>query len=232
MASDAEVVVVEMGRRLRAARLRARRSQRAVGKQVGVSQALISKLELGRGSGVDLATWLVVAGAVGLRLEFGPRSTELIAKCQRLTVETAESGGWTAIRGSDETILARAGDRVVVRAWDPVTSVAHEIDRLGASVEQQRASGVRVSGLVVIPATGPNRRRVSELRGELREKFPARGNAWFAALVNASRPMPDEPGILWAFPDADRLRPATVDPGWIWTAVGDGPRFATGRRRR
>ena len=230
MTSD-PVALIEMGRRLRAARLEMRRSQRTVGAHAGVSQAVVSKMELGRGGGVDLETWLSVAGAVGLPLEVGPSSTDMLARCHRLIADVAESGGWTATMEPGETILARGCDRVVVHAWDPVTVVAYEIDRLTASLEQQRAQGAYVSGVVVIPATGANRRRISELRNELRDQFQARGNACYGALVNPRLRMPEQPGILWAFPDAHRLRPATLNPGWIWTAVGDGPRFATGRRR-
>ena len=117
-----------------------------------------------------------------------------------------------------------------MHVWDTVTVVGSDVARFRASIERERAAAGRVSGIVVIPAIGGNRRRVSEVREGLRDVFPARGNAWYAALVNAHRPMPSEPGILWTFPDRQRLRPATVLPGWIWTAVGDGPRFHTGRR--
>jgi hypothetical protein len=139
----------------------------------------------------------------------------------------ATHGGWTAESLSDETILSRADDRAVVHVWLVVTNVAHDIERFRGSLEGQHTSGV-----VVIPGTAHNRRRVSEIREDLRDAFPARSNSWYAALVNPHRPMPDKAGILWAFPDASRLRPASILPGWIWTRVGDGPRFATGRRWR
>jgi hypothetical protein len=152
-----------------------------------------------------------------------------------LIIDVARSGAWmvsSSSRGDDETILARADERVVVHASDVVTVVRADIDRFIAAIERERESPGRASGIVVIPATGDNRRRVSELRDELRDTIPARANAWYATLVNRHRPMPSSPGIMWAFPDGQRLRPASLLPGWIWTAVGDGPRFATGRRRR
>lgn len=231
MAIDHETAV-DLGRRLRATRLELVRSQRTIGTIAGVSQPVVSKIELGGGAGVPLATWDAVARAVGLRLDLTPSSDDRTARWHQLIIEAAHNGRWTASSSRDETLLARADDRVVVHAWDVVTVVGAEIDRLRSSIERERRGGGRVSAIVVIPATGHNRRRVSELRHELRDVFRTRANAWYAALVNPHRPMPAEPGIVWAFPDGKRLRPATLLPGWIWTSVGDGPRFATGRRRR
>jgi transcriptional regulator with XRE-family HTH domain len=71
MTMDAETVV-ELGRRLRSARLQLRRSQRSVGAAAAVSQPVISRMELGRGGGVPLATWQAVADVVGLRLGLAP----------------------------------------------------------------------------------------------------------------------------------------------------------------
>jgi hypothetical protein len=231
MARMARDLPLEFGREVRAARLRMRRSQAKIAAAAGVSQPLISKMELGRGGGVPLATWSTVAGVLGLQLELVPLMDGRAGPWQRLIVETARSGDWTASSTGDETLLSRGDDRVVVHAWDVVTVVTADADRLMAAMAREGEAGGRVSGIVVIPGTGDNRRRVSELRAELRDAFPARANAWYAALVNPHRPMPAAPGILWAFPDGTRLRPASLLPGWIWTAVGDGPRFATGRRR-
>ena len=209
---------VAMGRRLRSARLDIPRSQGAIGRDAGVSQSVVSRMELGHGGNIDLDTWCSVARAVGLRVTFEAIDAEDATRedgtCRRMVADLATRGGWSPGPGSIETILTRADDVAVIQAWDLVTSVRSDTE----------------SGVVVIPATGANRRRITELRDELRDTFPARPRDWYAALVNPHRPMPAEPGILWAFPDCLRLRPATFRPGWIWTAVGDGPRFATGRR--
>lgn len=131
------------------------------------------------------------------------------------------------MHSADETLLMRGEHRVVVRVWDLVTVVEPEIARLTQAM--QRECG---RGLVVIPATGANRRRVSEVRDGLRATFSAPANHWYAALVNDRRRLPDQAGILWARPDCRRLLLARELPGWIWTSIGDGPRFATGRRER
>ena len=223
---------LEFGREVRAARLRMRRSQAKIAAAAGVSQPLISSMELGRGGSVSLDTWIAVAEAVGLRLELLGGDDGGALACHRMVAHLASRGGWAAAVTTDETILSRGADRTVMHVWDTVTAVGPDLARFVASIERERAAPGRVSGIVVIPAIGGNRRRVSEVREELRDVFPAGGNAWYAALVNAHRPMPSELGILWTFPDRQRLRPATVRPGWIWTAVGDAPRFVTGRRDR
>lgn len=161
-------------------------------------------------------------------------------RCHRMIVAVAHGGGWSAVttirdgttQPEIETILARASEVAVAHVWDTVTYVGPSIHRLMASVEREREShpGAGVCGLVIIPATGPNRRRITESRDELRTAFPVPGREWFAALVNPRRPMPAGLGILWSFSGCGRLRPAPALPGWIWTSVGDGPRFI--RRRR
>ena len=231
MAHD-PAVAVELGRRLRSARLGLRRSQRSIAIAAGVSQPVVSRLELGWGDGVPLATWAAVARAVGLELELSGPGPGTWARWHRLIIDAAKSGGWSATSSSDETLLTRSDDRVIVHAWEVVTVVTSEIERLRGSIEREQRRGGRVSGIVVVPATGHNRRRMSELRDEVRDVFSSRANAWYAAIVNPHRPMPADPGVIWAFPDGTRLRPASILPSWIWTSVGDGPRFATGRRRR
>jgi hypothetical protein len=223
---------IELGRCLRSARLKRWRSQRSIAVDAGVSQPVISRLELGGGDRVPLGTWAAVARAVGLQLELSGPAVDNGARWHGLVIEAAKSGGWSATSSSGETMLTRSDDRIIVHAWEVVTVVTLEIERLHASIEQEKLRGGRVSGIVVVPATGDNRRRMSELRDEVRDVFPSRANAWYAAIVNPHRPMPDDPGVIWAFPDGKRLRPASILPSWIWTSVGDGPRFATGRRRR
>jgi transcriptional regulator with XRE-family HTH domain len=231
MAHD-PAVAVKLGRRLRSARLNLGRSQRSIAIAAGVSQPVVSRLELGGGDGVPLATWAAVATAVGLELALLGPDPDTGTRWRRLIIDAAKSGGWSASSSGGETLLTRSEDRVVVHAWEIVTVVTSEIERLRASIEREQRRGGRVSGIVVVPATGDNRRRMSELRDELRDVFPSRANAWYAAIVNPHRAMPADPGVVWAFPDGRRLRPASILPGWIWTSVGDGPRFATGRRRR
>lgn len=216
---------IALGRQIRAARLADFRSQDGLAERVGTHQSIISRMELGNGGNVDLATWHAVAEAMGLRLTLdGVDHGQRGLATHRMLAELASQGRWDATITSDETILARAEERAVVHVWEHVTTIDPELDRFRTSVGRQQTAGARASGIVIIPTIGWNRRRVTELREQLRDEFPAQGNAWYAALVNARRPMPSDPGILWAFRDGARLRPATVLPGWIWTAATEGPR--------
>jgi transcriptional regulator with XRE-family HTH domain len=224
---------VSLGREVRAARLLARVRQSDLARSCGVSQPLICDLELGLGGTVDLNTWAVVASAVGIRLEPTPALPSVRGLAgHRLIARLAERGGWASTTIEDETLLARGVDRVVVHVWDVVTTLGIAVDRITASVERERMAGHRASGVVVIPSAWGNRRRVSEQRNELSDVFPTSANVWYRCLVNAHKPMPTAPGILWAFPGYVRLRPATSRPGWVWTAVGDGPRYVSERRRQ
>jgi transcriptional regulator with XRE-family HTH domain len=232
---EADAVAIRLGRAVRVGRYRVRRTQREIAAIAGVDQATVSRIELGLGENVDLKVWTAVAHAVGLDLSVAPVSTEREAAGRTLIADSAIAGGWIATAGNDETVLARGDDRVVAHVWDVVTSVTFDVDRLAASVHREALSvnqgGGRASGLVVIPEAEGNRRRVSELRFELRETFTASGRAWYRCLVHRDLPMPSAPGILWAFRDYERLRPARDLPGWIWIAVGDRPRYAAGRRK-
>jgi hypothetical protein len=216
---------VALGRELRAARLAHFRSQAALSVELGIHQSVISRMELGAGDNVSLATWKAAAEAVGLRLTLDGRddgNTRIAT--HTMVAELASRGGWQATVTPDETVIARGHDRAVIHVWEHVTTIRAEVDRFRASVARERIAVARASGIVVIPTIGWNRRRVTELREELRSEFPAAGNAWYRTLVNAHRPMPADAGILWAFQDRARLRPATVLPGWVWTAATEGPR--------
>jgi transcriptional regulator with XRE-family HTH domain len=240
-----------LGREVRRARHAARLRQRDVAEQVGLSQPSISRLELGRGGSASLDTWQAVARAVHGRLDIdlissdGGRSphADRTTRCHRMITSSAQAGGWTGVTilrhdavGSElETRLARpatarrGGPEVaVIHVWDDVTAVVGLIRCLAERLEAEASadpSGIAVGGLVIIPSTFANRRRISEVRSELRDAFPAFGADWYAALVNPNRPMPRRNGILWATADGDRLRPAPFLPGWTWSSAADRARF-------
>lgn len=233
--NEGRAVAVRLGRDVRLGRHRARLTQRDIAATVGVDQATISRIELGLGGNIDLTVWAAVAHAVHLDLSVTHGSRERPAGGHKLIAATATSGGWLATTNDDETVLTRGADRIVMHVWSVVTNVETDVDRLMASVLRETRTtspaGGRVSGLVLIPAAEGNRRRVSEQRFALREIFTATGRAWYRCLIHPGLPMPTAPGILWTFRDFERFRPAPDLPGWIWTKVGDGPRFATGRRQ-
>src|SRR6266540_3655980 len=91
-----------LGRGLREARVVARRLQRQVAAEAGISQPRCSDLERGLGAGATIETWALAAGAVGQRLvafletvpgAARPRDYEHI-KRQQLIIGVAAGGGW------------------------------------------------------------------------------------------------------------------------------------------
>lgn len=253
MDQDYDHVATVLGRELRRARHAVRKRQRDVGAEIDLSQPSISRLELGGGGPVALDTWIAVARAVGRRLEFdlvdsdeapGTVVAEPSVRCHRMVARTAAGGGWsaaTAVRHwpqvSDlETVLTRrtetyrpSNEVAIVQVWHEITGVEPLVARLLSRVDEERLlhpDATIVSGLVVVPASHHDRRRITEVRDELRAALPAAGRDWYAALVNSNRRLPRGHGILWAFRHGDGLRPAPFLPGWVWTAPSDGPRFA------
>ncbi len=222
----------DLGTELRRARLAARKGQRSMAALVGCSQSTISRMELGRGGQVPLATWLSAARVVDRGFMLQPTETaegevqSVVRRCHRAVGVAAQAGGWSVVTevlrsdGSEdiETLLVRPTETAVVHVWDVVAGIAGRIRLLAASIERERSYPDRstVSGLVVVRAGFGNRRRMTEGRSDLEAAFPTLAAHWFAALRSPHRSMPDQPGVLWANRDGTRLLPAPLVPGWIW----------------
>jgi hypothetical protein len=205
---------------------------------IGTSQSTMSRMELGRGTGVAVNVWTAAAAAVGMRLVLTPATTagqeadSLARRCHRTIVDAARRGGWAAEtvvegdrrRPSIETVLTRCDELVVVRVWDLVTDIGAGIDDLLAGVERARchSDGARVAGLVVVPSGQGNRRRMTEGRTQLRVVFPTLAAHWFRAIRSERWRMPRDPGVLWADPQGGRLLLAPLVPGWAWVTPDHG----------
>ena len=227
-----------LGDRLRRARHRGRWSQADVADRAGVSQATISRMELGAGGSITLDTWSAVAAATGVRLVADLRSeagrepawpdweacpATAARRCHALIDDEARRGGWTAVThiagDTIETVLARPvrGEVAIVRVWDALASVDAAARDLLRAIERERelrAVTIDVGGLAVVLYTAGNRRRVAESRPILREAVPASGARWVSALRHPRLPMPRDPGLIWASPDGWRIRPTPHRPGW------------------
>jgi transcriptional regulator with XRE-family HTH domain len=232
---DERDAAAHLGTELRRARQRCRMRQSDVAALIDRSQSMISRMELGGGADMPLGTWAAAAGAVGRRLVVDlvdarpdgfPREASLARRCHRAITHEAQVGGWSAVteirsrprHEEIETVLTRASESVVVHAWDVVTRVAARLDMLQASMDRERSGAdiASVCGLVVVPSTHANRRRMTEEQALLRASVPALAASWYGALHNKHRPMPIEPGVLWVDRDSRRLLPARLLPGWIW----------------
>jgi len=224
-ASPSNALAARLGARLRRARFALRKTQREVAAEAGVSQSTISRVELGHGGLVPLATWERIAAADGVDLSVAfrtparERSDELVMRCHRMVADLAGRGGWSAwtIAMPDdpaltETILERPERRevAIVRAWDVLGDVEAGIAALRERLDGERIArddGWVIGGAVVVAATGANRRRLTETGAPVARAFSLRGDDWLAALGKSRVPIPDALGMIWTDERIERLRP-------------------------
>lgn len=110
---------VVLGNELRYARMASHKRQREVATEIGASQSMVSRMELGHGSTMSLATWAAAAEAVDRRLvvdlvDAAPsRATDALdsiqRRCHRTVTTTARDGGWTSVT---EIQMGRRRERV------------------------------------------------------------------------------------------------------------------------
>jgi len=235
MARADRSLAATLGERFRHARSTAGIRQADVASRAGVSRAMVTRMELGRGGPIGLDSWAAVAAVLGVDIvgEFhepaGSWRGQVELRCHRLVAGVARDGGWAGtteiVRASPdrapssvETILVRTfrKEAAVVHAWHPVPNVGAALADLEARSEQLRqsfGSDWTVSALVLCPSTTAGRRRVTELEHRLANQLPATGGEWTAALRHKRSPMPAA-GLLWTDRWAERFRPAARHPGW------------------
>jgi transcriptional regulator with XRE-family HTH domain len=225
--SEAETTTLgaSLGGQKRRARRGARRTQRDVAIEAGISQSTISRMELGKAAHVPLATWERVAASLGLEFEAALRlpserpNHAIQMRCHRMVVELANQSAWASwtISTPDdpaqtETILERQErhEVAIVRVWDVLGNVEAAIEDVERRLDRERRTrddGWRVGGAVVVAATGENRRRLTETGLPIARAFSLRGDDWLAALGRFRVPMPDELGMIWTDQRIERLRP-------------------------
>jgi transcriptional regulator with XRE-family HTH domain len=243
---------VILGNELRRGRIACHKRQRDVAAEIGASQSMVSRMELGHGSRMSLASWTAAADAVGRRLVVDLVGTQqpsidsresVARRCHRTIGEAARAGGWSAVTEIHtsgrseriETTLTRGGrDSAVVHVWDLVTDVGTAIQELERSMERAQGrvgEGWRIGGLVIVPSALGNRRRMTEASAVLATACPTLAADWYRALRREIRPMPDQPGVLWVTRDGARLLPAPLVPGWMWISPDRGSRALRRRGR-
>lgn len=207
---------------------------------------MVSRMELGHGSTMSLATWAAAADAVDRRLVVDlvaanrTPATDVLDRiqrqCHRTVATTATDGGWTSVteiemgrpRERIETIMIRQDRQLaVVHAWALVSDVDAAIEDLDRSMRQERrrvGEGWRIGGLVIVPSGLGNRRRMTEAGARLSAECPTLAAHWYRALRRADHAMPEQPGVLWTTRDGDRLLPAPLVPRWMWISPDRGSR--------
>jgi transcriptional regulator with XRE-family HTH domain len=215
---------VTLGRALRALRLREGLRQTDVAKRAGVTQQLVSRIELGRAADVTLATVrrvVAAAGAdyVGHVAWRGGSLDRLLDEGHADVVGTVMTllrrRGWTVL---SEVTFSQWGERgsIDVLAWHPatrmllvvevqteITSAEETLRRLDVKVRLaprigEERFGMRplsVARLLVVADRSSNRRRVARLAPLLDTAFPLRGTAVRDWIRRPADPIA---GILYA----------------------------------
>jgi transcriptional regulator with XRE-family HTH domain len=245
----ARILAGRIGVGLRESRLALRITQRAASARAGISQSFWSRAESGKATSASLETLAACAAAVNAELAAFlqavpgtdlPRDIEHIRR-QELVARTAKLGAWVARperpidplasrSRSIDVYLERAARReaVAVEIVDLLSDVGGALRGLEdkvAALRRERAHGAaepwRVAGLLVLRATGRNRRLLAELRTVFASRFPSRSATWLRAIVDPAEPMPAFDGLVWSSVAGDRMfaaRPVGPSDG------GVGPR--------
>jgi transcriptional regulator with XRE-family HTH domain len=209
-------LALTLGVRLRAARLRSRQTQADVSARSGVSTSTVSRMELGHGSGVSLATWEAVAAAV--EADLFSRSPDERGVYPEALAGLMVAGGWVMTARRHESVWferpARPApglrlrqlpsERAVVRLVRTVTDVDAEFRWLRQAVDAARVTapaGLEVAGLIVaVRSTDAVRRSMPAGQRRSSER-------WLSALRAPGATMPRFAGWVWLAPTGTHLLP-------------------------
>lgn len=212
-----------LGRVIKAARLRRRLTQTALGLKVGISQSEVSRIELGQCRSVPLTTWIALAHELGLRPRFdlardwqeAPADAGHLA-IQELLLGLARSTGCARtfelpIRPGDPAhsidVFVRDDLRrrlLVEEAWNSFGDIgagARSFDRKMAAAHDLAVviGGNRpydVAGVWVVRSTRRNRELVARYPEVFATRFPGSSARWVRSLKTGESP-PSEPGLIW-----------------------------------
>ncbi len=226
------VVAINLGRAVKAGRLRLGLHQKQLAARVDVTQAWISRIELGHGDRVPLRTWLALGVALKqpiaisftrpldqLRgaadaghLAMQEQLLELArATGRRATFElpTRPANPWHSI----DVCLRDPRHRVLV-----IQEVWNTFGDIGASIRSTNRKAVEAADLaatidddppfrvavvwIVRPSAG-NRAIIGRYPQIFRSAFPGSSRLWVKALADGGRP-PDQHGLVWLDPMSGR----------------------------
>ncbi len=229
----AQVIAINLGRAVRAGRVRVRLTQADLARRVGVKQAWISRIELGHGSGVPLELWVALGVALGSPLAITlswplgeprePADAGHLAMQERL-LELARAIGRAASfelptrssnpRASIDVCVRDRRHRVIL-----IQEVWNTFGDLGAAVRSTNRKIAEASDLAATIDDGPpylvaavwavrpsaaNRRLVARYPQIFRSAFPGSSRAWVATLTTGAPP-PTRPGLVWLDPASGRV---------------------------
>ena len=216
MSRNPDDVAFDLGRCVRSGRLHLGRTLAAVATETGVSPSTQSRVELGRGSGVSLATWVRLGDAAGVALFDGPPD-DLGAYPAALT-RLVGRGGWAPVDRVGSTLwfdrpsravpglrnVDRPAERVVIRLLRTLTDVDHEQERLGEDVGSARTAvppGMACNGTIVVVRTS------ATVRTAKAHDLGRSHAGWVSALRSVEGRMPMSRGWVWMAPRGTHLLP-------------------------
>ncbi len=200
---DRAMDALQVGRSLRALRIRAAKRQQDVGAAAGVSRQLVSKVEAGQSADVRVGTLIAIAEALGASIDVkvrwhGEGLDRLLDGAHASLVEQVvallTADGWEtkvevsfSIRGERGSVdvvgLRREVAAILIVEVKSVVPDAggmlHVLDRkarLGQEIARQLGwPCVSVSRLLVVGDSSTTRRRVAALGSTFATAFPERG---------------------------------------------------------
>ena len=220
---EANAIAANLGRDLRATRLRRRLTQRQLADATGISQAEISKLEAGRGAHTALETWVAIGIALDRPIAIGfsrdvatPLSDAGHLAAQELVIRTARAADWRATfeapadpgrSGWTTDVLLEREAVVLVEIWnrlDDLGAAARSTDRKLAIIAAAHPDR-SVRSLWLLVDTAANRAIARRFPAILRSRFPGSSTAWVGAITTGAQPPPG-PGLCWIDVRAERFR--------------------------
>ena len=222
-----------LGRELRSSRVRRRLLQNALAERIGISQALLSKMEAGRAIGTRPELWFALGAALDryLRFEFvRDPLTEIAdaghADMQEALLRLTKPCGWQGgfelptraadpSRSIDVPLLDRVGQRIVIgECWNTFGDLgaAGRSSRQKQSMANEAAvalggdDGPYQVGLCwIVRDSKRNRDLVARYEHIFEALLPGSSLAWVKALTVAGAMLPSEPGLVWCDLRATRL---------------------------
>ncbi len=215
--------LARLGAEVRDSRRQRRLTQGQLGRQVGLSQSAVSRLERGLGGGLSLDLWQRIGLAAGRPLvvalqrdvggetadsghlamqEFVLRIGRTAGYAGRFELPTRPAEPWRSIDVG--LIHERARRLIVAECWNTIGDVG----AAARSSERKRADAAALAlarwgetpatvGLVwIVRATARNRALVARYPEVFAARFPGSSVAWVRALTVGSEP-PAEPGLVW-----------------------------------
>jgi transcriptional regulator with XRE-family HTH domain len=226
-------VVDSLGKVVRDRRIRLRLTQAELAARVGVHQSWISRIELGRGRGLPLETWIALGVALGqpLAVAFSrplgetrePADAGHLAMQERL-LTLARATRRTAIfelptRPADpsrsiDVCVRDARHRVLIieEAWNTfgdVGAAARSTARKRAEAADLAATiddgpPYRVASVWVVRPSATNRSLLARFPGIFAAACPGPSRGWTRALTSAADP-PFAAGLVWLDPSSGRV---------------------------